>query len=139
VGLPIKASNAAKRWILSESEEASGLDAWGTTPDDVDFRRESIVRVSRARGRVVLATRREVQWSEVHYRAVAISARLETAVAAQEAIEAGLHDRLNEPGPEGTIIHYCEAVDSVELEEIDGGTKIYHRGVEFAVKVRPAT
>jgi hypothetical protein len=137
--LPIVASNAALRWLTEEAAQASGLEAYPTLPDDIDFDRESVVRVTRAHGRVVYATPREIQWSEGYYRAVAISRDLDVARQAQEAIEAALQHVWEVPGPDGTVIHFCKSVDEIALEEIEGSAKIYHRGVEFAVKVRPAS
>jgi hypothetical protein len=139
VRLPITTSNAGLQWIRAEAEQASGLDAMEDVPEEIDFYADSVVRVSRARGRNVLATRRELEWAEVHYMAVAISADADVAREAQEAIEAALHDRFEEPGPDGTTIAYCEAVDAIAYTEGEGSNRVYFRGVEFAVKVRPAS
>jgi hypothetical protein len=136
--LPTHASNAALRWLRDEAGQASGLEAWISVPPETDFRYESVVRVNRARGRNVHATPREIEWSEVHYRAFAISRDLEVALAAQEDIEAALHDTQNAPASEGVLVRYVKSVDTLAYEEGEGEDKVYHCGVEFEVKVQPA-
>ena len=126
-----------REWIAAEVEDETGLLVFGALPDDFDPAAEEAAQVTAMRDRSVRATRRERQWEEVHYAVKVMSASEDRAKALRAAIAARLDDRLNETLADGTIVHYCERVGTYGFDEAQRAFTVFHRGVEFEVKIRP--